>query len=171
VAKLEESVMAGPYASPIKAMMELYRTLDPLNYPDDVQPPIYIDKAVQEEGATEIRLPYTTIRDNGLWPTWSSAASFYSGKQTVFMSFWYTDLEDAYLAWQATMWNGADPQQKLGMALAQLDLAYPLVSAPVTIWPARMTQRLAGKYRDNQLVYTVTQDFNLQFYQQPTFPV
>lgn len=159
-----------PYASPIKAMMELYRTLDPLNYPGGEQPEIYLDQAVQSEGATEVRLPYTTIRDNGLWPTWSAVGSFYSGKQTVFMSFWYTDLEDAYSAWQATMWNGADRDLKSGMALAVLDLAAPLTAAPVTVWPARMHQRLAGKYRDNQLVYVVTQDFNLQFYQQPTYP-
>jgi hypothetical protein len=166
--------MPTPYRSVIKAVMELYRSIPATAFPDDDRPEIYLDTAVESDGSTEVRLPYVIIRDGGQTPDWSPAVSDARFDGQFTLEFWYSGddaMENAAACQYATLWAGVDPLLKAGLALADLGpwLLSPTIGAPVSIWPGQYVQRYAGKL-NNELVYSMSQQFRTQTYQQVTYP-
>lgn len=166
--------MPTPYRSIIKAVMELYRSIPATAFPDNSQPPIYLDAAVESEGSTEIRLPYVIIRDNGQTPDWSPGVSDARFDGGFTLEFWYSGdnaMENAAAAQYAALWGGEDPLDKAGIALANLSpwLLDPCYGGPISIWPGQYVQKYAGKI-DDSLVYSLTQQFRTQAYQQTLYP-
>lgn len=151
--------------SVIKAVENLIAGLNPVNFPGGVLPPVFFDEAPQE-GATgaQQRPPYVIISDKGSTSQWDMETNAIDIPSSFSLEVYAVSLGDCDLIMKAIMWNGANPNQRLGLAFATLDLNPPLYAMPGGVIPTTDQHNYAGLNYQAKRVHKYVQNFQVQSY-------
>lgn len=154
--------------STIKAIIDLYNTLDPSSFPNGVRPPLFFDEVPSAaDGATPVQLPYIVFHDNGQMPSWTfkSRPSPTSGQNGILngdvtLEIYALDLGDCDDILTGLLWNGQVPNNRAGLGFGTLVLNSPQKSMSVV--PGRVSREFAGFYVENSRAHKITQTLKTQ---------
>jgi len=172
--------MAQPVLSAIKAVENLYATLNPTAFPavcGGVLPPIYLDEApVTTQGSltsVQQRVPYVILKDMGEEPVpgsyggmlaWDRVNAKYAADGGFLIECYAQLLGDADAINFAILFNGQDPSMKAGLALAKLLLDSPYYAVPDDLVPMRCVRSYAGFNYNNQRCHVTRQFYTRRVY-------
>ncbi len=155
-----------PYSSVIAAVMAKYGALNASNFPGDVLPPIFLDEAPQQTGASaQQRPPYTIIRDGGGEDQWDTEVNAVT-PGTFTLEVYYSSADavgDCDTAMNAILWNGANPNQIQGIGFMTLDLTPPLYGMGYAVVPTTDQHNYAGLDYAGQRTYKLAHDFRATY--------
>lgn len=143
----------------IKAVEDLIAGLTPTLFPGNVVPPIWFDEAPQQTGAgAQQHTPYIILRDGGGTAQWDEAVNAYT-PSTFTLEVYDRSLGVCDSIMKAILWNGQNPNLKLGLAFATLSLNAPLYS--IVVMPTTDQHSYAGVDYQGQRVHKYAQSFDV----------
>lgn len=152
----------------ISAVEAFIPTLTAANFPNSIIPPIWLDEAPQEgPTGSQLRAPYLIIKDDGGKPKWTFGTNGGTPGQNAIsegrftLEAYYLSLADCDQAMNAILWNGATPNDRLGLAFATLALESPYKCLAIK---PELDQRRYSGFQDlnGKRVHMARQDFSTQ---------
>lgn len=147
-----------PADSYIKAVENLIAGLTAGNFPGSAVPAVYFDEAPQANpaGTAQQRAPYIVLEDDGSTYRWDFEDNAIAEGGFTLKCYART-LADADAMLKAVMFNGQNPNQRAGLAMATLSFNAPLY--PMAVRPTKGRRGYAGPDYQGHRVHVAEQAF------------